>query len=144
MSYSNNRKRNAGFTLIELLLVMVILVVLASIVALNFGSVNAKKNETKAKTDISNLETALEMYKTDVGDYPSGQDGLSALVSSPGNATHWNGPYVKRGLPVDPWGHNYLYVYPGNHNGNGFDLSSAGDGKANTADLDNWTAPTAK
>jgi len=142
--YPNNRKRKTGFTLIELLLVMVILVVLASIVALNFGSVNARKNESKAKTDISNLETALEMYRTDVGDFPSGQDGLQALMTPPGNAQHWNGPYIKRGLPVDPWGHSYIYTYPGAHNANGFDLSSAGDGKPGTADLDNWSTVAAK
>ena len=141
-----NRKRRtrSAFTLIELLLVLVILAVLASIVVLNFGSVNAKKNDAKAKTDISNLETALEMYKADNGDYPSGQDGLNALVAAPGNAAKWNGPYVKRGLPVDPWGHSYIYSYPGSHNANSFDLSSAGDGKANTAELDNWTVATPK
>ncbi len=139
------RKTRAAFTLIELLLVLVILAVLASIVVLNFGSVNAKKNDAKAKTDITNLETALEMYKSDVGDFPSTQDGgLQALVQAPGGAAHWNGPYVKRGLPVDPWGHSYLYAYPGSHNANSFDLSSAGDGHSTSNDLDNWTVAPAK
>lgn len=143
------QRGRSAFTLIELLLVLVILVVLAGIVVLNFGSVTSKKNDAKAKTDIANLETALEMYKSDMGDYPSGQDGLQALITQPGNAangngTKWNGPYVKRGLPIDPWGRSYVYAYPGTHNTNGFDLYSTGaDGNEGGGDdVDNWSSTT--
>ena len=97
MSHKIRRRRNnSAFTLIELLLVLVILAVLASIVVVNFGSVNRKKDEAKVKTDISNLDTALEMYKADMGDYPPSLDGL---VVAPGNGGAWHGPYVKRGMP---------------------------------------------
>jgi general secretion pathway protein G len=140
MSQIRGRRNNSAFTLIELLLVLVILAVLASIVVVNFGSVNRKKDEAKVKTDISNLDTALEMYKGDMGDYPP---SLDALVQAPGNATSWHGPYVKRGVPQDPWGHQYIYVYPGQHLANSFDLSSQGDGHGgNMEGLDNWSAPT--
>ena len=131
--------RNAGFTLIELLLVLVILAVLASIVVVNFGSVTAKKNEAKAKTDISNIETALELYKGDAGDYPA---NLDALVQNPGNVASWHGPYIKRGMPLDPWGHQYIYTFPGQHHPDAFDLASGGDGHGGGTDLDNWTSAT--
>ncbi|HWE04596.1 MAG TPA: type II secretion system major pseudopilin GspG [Tepidisphaeraceae bacterium] len=140
VSQVRRRRNNSAFTLIELLLVLVILAVLASIVVVNFGSVNRKKDEAKVKTDISNLDTALEMYKADMGDYPPSLDGL---IAPPGNANTWHGPYVKRGMPQDPWGHAYIYVYPGQHLANGFDLSSQGDGHGGTTEgLDNWTAAT--
>jgi general secretion pathway protein G len=119
--------------------VLVILAVLASIVVVNFSSVTKKNNEAKAKTDISNLTTALGVYQADAGDYPP---SLDALVSNPGNVAKWNGPYIQRGIPLDPWGHPYNYVYPGAHNTNGFDLSSNGDGHGNAEGLDNWTAAT--
>ena len=97
----------------------------------------------KAKFDIAYLETALEIYRLDVGEYPSSQQGLAALVQNPGNAPAWRGPYLARGVPVDPWGRAYLYVYPGRHNPRGFDLSSLGpDGKeAGADDINNWTKP---
>jgi general secretion pathway protein G len=139
MSRVRNRSRNSAFTLIELLLVLVILAVLASIVVVNFSGVTKSSNEGKAKTDISNLETALEMYHNNVNDYPATLDGL---VNNNG-AQNWAGPYIKKGLPIDPWGHAYIYEYPGQHNTNGFDLSSLGDAKGTSGPLDNWTPPTA-
>src|SRR6185437_571256 len=97
-------------------------------------------NETKAKADISNLSSALAVYQADAGDYPN---SLDALVTNPGNIPKWNGPYIQRGVPMDPWNHPYNYVYPGVHNANGFDLSSNGDGHGNAEGLDNWTNPSA-
>ena len=135
MSTIRRRGKRTGFTLIELLLVLVILAVLTTIVVVNMGSVSKQSNETKAKSDIAHLEQAVKMYQIQVGDYPP---SLDALVTNPGNPA-WKGPYVERGLPVDPWQHSYNYAYPGSHNTSGFDLWSTGDGKTNAEGLDNWT-----
>jgi general secretion pathway protein G len=136
MSTTNRRRtRRSAFTLIELLLVLVILAVLATIVVVNFNSIFGQSDSAKVKTDISNLETAIDMYRTNCGDYPQ---NLDALVHNPG-ATNWQGPYIKKGVPNDPWGHPYVYACPGAQNANTYDLSSGGDGKKPPDGLNNWT-----
>jgi general secretion pathway protein G len=137
-SVRRRRAKRSAFTLIELLLVLVILAVLASIVVLNFNGIFGKADKTKALADISQLETAIETYRVDVKDFPP---TLDALVNNPGN-TDWRGPYVKKGVPKDPWGHDYNYSPAGTHNTNGFDLWSNGDGKTPPDGLDNWSVPT--
>lgn len=134
------RTRRSAFTLIELLLVLVILAVLATIVVVNFNSIFGQSDTTKAQTDISNLETALKMYRANVGEFPP---NLDALVHNPGTPG-WHGPYIERGVPNDPWGHQYLYVSPGQNNPETFDLSSNGDGKKPPEGLNNWTVAGAK
>ncbi len=130
----------AGFTLIELLLVLVILTVLAAVVVPKFTNRSEQARVTAAKTDISNLEVALDAYEIDVGRVPSSEEGLRALVEQPPSARSWKGPYVKRGVPSDPWGNQYIYRYPGQHNPNGYDLHSLGsDGREGTDDIDNWS-----
>jgi general secretion pathway protein G len=136
MSINRRRARRSAFTLIELLLVLVILAVLATIVVLNFGSIFGQSDDTKVKADISNLDVALETYRAQVRDYPPTLDGL--MQNSTGSAD-WRGPYIKKGVPNDPWGHPYNYSYPGQHNPNSFDLWSNGDGKKPPEGLDNWT-----
>ena len=136
MLSNRRRTRRSAFTLIELLLVLVILAVLATIVVLNFGSIFGQADDTKVKTDIATLETGIELYHTALRDYPATLDGL---VQNSTGSTDWKGPYVKKGLPNDPWGHPYQYAYPGTHNPNGFDLWSTGDGKKPPEGLDNWT-----
>ncbi len=86
------------------------------------------------------IQSALDAFKADTGSYPKGSNGLLELVQQPAGATNWRGPYLDK-LPNDPWGHKYIYEYPGQHNTNGFDLFSAGpDGKAGTDDdIVNWT-----
>ena len=85
------------------------------------------------------IKSALDAFKVDTGAYPKGSNGLVELVQQPIGATNWRGPYLDK-LPVDWWGHNYIYEYPGKHNPNGYDLFSAGpDGKAGTDDdIGNW------
>jgi general secretion pathway protein G len=136
MLSNKRRARRSAFTLIELLLVLVILAVLATIVVLNFGSIFGQSDDTKVKADISNLDVALETYHAQLRDYPPSLDGLMTNVTG---STDWKGPYIKKGVPNDPWGHPYNYAYPGTHNQNSFDLWSTGDGKKQPEGLDNWT-----
>ncbi|HYO09334.1 MAG TPA: type II secretion system major pseudopilin GspG [Tepidisphaeraceae bacterium] len=140
MPKRNRSVARAGFTLIELLLVLVILAVLAAVVVPKFTSRGQQARETAANTDISNLETALDAFQVDTGRFPSGDEGLKALLEMPGNVRNWHGPYIKKGVPNDPWGNPYVYRYPGAHNTNGYDLFSMGaDGREGGDDVDNWT-----
>ncbi|MEH3047923.1 type II secretion system major pseudopilin GspG [Sphingomonas adhaesiva] len=110
------RKRN-GFTLVELMVVIVIIGLLATIVALNVLPSGDTARVQKAKADISTIEQGLELYRLQMGTYPTTQQGLAALVSAPAGADaarYQAGGYVKR-LPKDPWGRDYLYASPGQH-----------------------------
>ncbi|WP_428937145.1 type II secretion system major pseudopilin GspG [Fontivita pretiosa] len=136
---TGKRARRRGFTLIELLLVLVILAVLASVVVPKFTARSEQARVTAAKTDIAQLETALDAFEVDNGRFPTTDEGLAALLQAPANVTNWRGPYIKRGLPKDPWGNPYVYVYPGTHNPNGYDLYSFGpDGREGNDDITNW------
>ena len=134
-------KQQSGFTLIELLVVLAIISLLAGLVFPNIlGRVDIARIDT-ARVQIANLETSLETYKLDVGRYPSSGDGLSALVEKPGNADGWSGPYLKSGVPKDPWKNDYHYVYPGKRAE--FDIFSLGPdgadgGEGKDADIGNW------
>jgi general secretion pathway protein G len=134
----------SGFTLIELLLVMVILTVLAAVVVPKFTKRSEQARITAANTDISNIETALDAFEVDMGRYPTSAESLKALVDQPTNTTtaKWKGPYIKRGVPSDPWGTQYVYTIPGQHNTAGYDLYSCGpDGQeGGSDDIDNWSA----
>jgi general secretion pathway protein G len=133
-----SRPRSA-FTLIELLLVLVILAVLAAVVVPKFTKRSEQARESAAKADISNLETALDVFETDNGRYPTTEEGLAALLDAPANAKNWKGPYVKK-IPQDPWGNPYSYACPGTHSKAGYDLWSFGpDGQDGTEDdITNW------
>ena len=130
-----------GFTLIELLLVLVILTSLAALVVPRFTKRSEQAKTTAAIADISNIELTLDAFEVDNGRFPTTEEGLSALLEQPANADGWRGPYLKKGMPKDPWGNIYLYRQPGQHNTNGYDLYSFGpDGQDGTGDeLDNWT-----
>lgn len=137
----NSASANGAFTLIELLLVLVILAVLAAVVVPKFTSRSQQARMTAAKTDISNLETALDAFQVDTGRFPTSDEGLGVLVQAPPNAQDWRGPYIKRGIPNDPWGHPYVYRFPGTHNADSYDLFSTGaDGREGNDDVDNWTS----
>ena len=133
--------RRAGFTLIELLLVLVILAALAAIVTPKFAKRSEQARITAARTQISQFEVALDAFEIDVGRYPTTSEGLRALVEKPSNAEAWQEPYLKRDVPKDNWGNDYVYRYPGQHNEGGYDLYSLGpDGKQGGGDdIVNWT-----
>lgn len=133
------RRRDSGFTLIELLLVIAILGILAAIIVPKFAGRTEQAKQAAAVSDIASIGTALDSYEVDNGSYPRGKNGLQDLINQPRDAQNWHGPYIKD-LHDDPWGHPYMYEYPGKNNANGYDLSSMGpDGQANNQDdITNW------
>ncbi len=112
-----------GFTLIELLVVMVIIGLLAALVAPRLFPKLGKGKQAAAKAQIELLGQALDQYKLDVGSYPSTTEGLNALMTNPGG-DKWEGPYLKKNVPLDPWGNPYNYQSPGTHGE--YDLYSLG------------------
>jgi len=134
-------REEKGFTLIELLIVMVILGLLAALVGPKmFGKVG-KSKQRAAKSQIALFETTLDTYRLDVGRYPTSEEGLSALRQKPENAENWDGPYLAKDVPADPWGSPYLYVCPGEHGE--YDIISLGADKAHggegeNMDIVNW------
>lgn len=141
LSPFSNPIRQAGFTLLELLVVMVILGLLAGYVAPKYFA-QVGKSETKvAQTQISSLEKSFDIYRLDTGHFPSTEQGLDALVTPPQNEPKWSGPYLKKAVPLDPWGRRYLYKYPGEHGD--YDIYTYGKdgqpgGQGDNADISNW------
>ena len=136
------RKGISGFTLIELMLVMVILAVMAAIVLPKFTGRSQQAKITAAKTQIAQLEVALDAFEIDISRYPTTAEGLRALVERPASdATDWQQPYLKRDIPKDPWGSDYVYRYPGQYNENGYDLYSHGPDRklGGDDDITNWS-----
>jgi general secretion pathway protein G len=130
-----------GFTLIELLLVLVILTALAAVVVPKFTNRSQQARMTAARTDVASLEVALDAFEVDTGRYPTSGEGMSALLQQPADVTMWSGPYIKRGIPKDPWGNPYAYKCPGQHNTTGYDLYSFGPNgqEGDDDDIDNWS-----
>lgn len=139
------RRRIQGFTLIEILVVIVVIAILATLVAPNiFQHVGAAKSAT-AKSQIEMLGTALDAYRLDNGHYPTTQQGLDALWIMPtvDPPTNWRGPYLRKPVPLDPWGAAYIYMSPGQVNPNGYDLLTYGadgrpGGTGEDADINSW------
>ena len=127
-------RHSQGFTLIELLVVLVILTLLAGLVGPRvLDQLGGAKSKT-AKIQINEIEQSLDLFKLDVGRYPSDAEGLRALVERPATAQGWTAPYLKKGLPNDPWGAAYLYKNPGRNGGPdvfslGADGKPGGDGE---------------
>ncbi|MGE8410020.1 MAG: type II secretion system major pseudopilin GspG [Pseudomonas sp.] len=137
------RKRSTqhGFTLLELLVVLVVLGLLAGIVAPRYFSQLGRSEAKVARAQIEGLAKALDLYRLEVGRYPSSEQGLQALVSAPSDEARWSGPYLQKKVPDDPWGHAYLYRYPG-ENGE-YDLFSLGKdgqpgGDGENAEITSW------
>lgn len=118
----------AGFTLLELLVVIVIIGLLAAYVGPRYFSQLGKSERTTAKAQIEGLGKALDAYRLDTGHYPNTEVGLNALFAKPNDEPKWNGPYLQKTVPTDPWGRSYVYRSPGQ--GSDFDLLSyAKDGQ---------------
>jgi len=117
-----------GFTLLELLVVIVIIGLLAGYVAPRYFSQVGRSEVQVARAQVESLEKALDQFRLDTRHYPSAEQGLEALVNRPANEPNWSGPYLKKAVPADPWGHAYVYRVPGEKTE--FQLFSLGrDGK---------------
>jgi general secretion pathway protein G len=133
-------RTETGFTLIELLVVVAIIGLLAGFVAPRYFGQIGKSEVSTAKAQIDALEKALDQYRLDTGKYPSTELGLNALVAKPAAEAKWNGPYLRKAVPLDPWGKPYLYKVPGEKGD--FDLVSYGKdgapgGTGENADITN-------
>ena len=138
----NTNKKETGITLIELLVVMVIIAMFATIVGQRLFRNVEKARQTTAKAQINEFETVLDAFKLDVGRYPTTDEGLQSLRARPGNMERWDGPYLKKDIPLDPWQRPYIYRFPSQHGGD-FDLYSLGadgqeGGDGESADVTSW------
>lgn len=131
-----------GFTLLEILVVLVILGLLASLVGPQvFKQLSSSKTKT-ASLQIEELSSALDLYRLEVGNYPTTEQGLDALINNPSGVNTWNGPYLKKNIiRSDPWGNAYEYMFPGKHGE--FDLYSLGadnqeGGDNENRDIQSW------
>ena len=124
------RANERGMTLIEILVVLVLLAVIMSVVAGNYLGRGEKAKADAAKIEISQIAQTLDLYKLEIGRYPTTQEGLQALIAAPAGVTNWNGPYWKRSaVPKDPWGNEYKYYSP-SQSGASYEIVSLGaDGK---------------
>lgn len=134
------RQSNAGFTLLELLVVVVIIGLLASYVGPKYFAQIGKSEAAVAKAQITAFEKALDAYRVDVGRFPTTEEGLMGLLENPSGNSKWNGPYLKKSIPLDPWGNSYRYVSPAKEKD--FEIISYGkDGQAggtgDNADISN-------
>lgn len=130
-----------GFTLLELLVVMVIIGLLAGFVGPRFFAQIGKSEAKAARAQIDAIGKALDQYRLDVGRYPTTEEGLAALNERPGGDGRWAGPYLRKSVPLDPWGQPYVYRSPGEHGE--YDLLSLGKdrqpgGTGDAEDIVSW------
>ena len=136
------KKSTSGFTLVELLVVLIILGLVASIAGPNVMKYLGSSKSKTAKLQIKEIESALELYFLDTGQYPPNDQGLNLLIKNEVSVMGWNGPYFKQAdVPKDPWGFDYVYLMPGEHAA--FDLVSLGadnqpGGENDDKDITNW------
>ena len=136
------RKSQRGVTLIEMLVVVVIMGLFVGLVGVNLFKRADEAKRTAARAQIDSFMTALGAYKLDTGNFPNTDQGLAVLRVKPENTDQWAGPYLPKEIPMDPWGHSYIYTYPGEH-GDEPDLISLGadgqpGGEGNNADIVSW------
>jgi len=137
-----DRRRQAGFTLVELLVVLIILGLIAAFAAPQVIKYVGGAKSDSAKIQVERLSSVLDLYRLQVGHYPSDDEGLDALMAAPADAPNWDGPYLKKADSlIDPWGRRYLYRFPGEHGE--FDLYTLGaddqeGGEGENRDLTSW------
>ena len=135
-------RRRAGVTLIEMLVVVTIIAMFAALVGPSLFKQGDKARITQCHAQINSFMTALGAYKLDTGNFPVTELGLAALRLRPANVNLWNGPYMPKDIPLDPWGNPYLYKYPSEH-GDEPDIVSLGadgqpGGEGINADIASW------
>ena len=134
----------AGFTLIELMVVVIVLSILAAVIVPRLAGRTEMARRSKARADIATLKGVLEQFYFDVRRYPTTSDGLEVLRNRPDDGGDlWKGPYTHEAIPNDPWGNPYVYVCPGIHNPESYDLESYGKdgedgGEEDDADVESW------
>ena len=137
------RKSQAGVTLIEMLVVVTIIGLFAGLVSVSLFRRADEAKRTACKAQISSFMTALGAYKLDTGNFPSTDLGLNALRVKPEGVDQWAGPYMPKDVPLDPWGHPYLYKYPGEHGDEPDIVSLGADGQPGgdgiNADILSWS-----
>jgi len=144
MTQRNRRRRaKAGITLIEMLVVVTIIGLFVALVGPKLWSNVDRAKMTAARAQIQNFSAALGTYKLDNGNFPTTEQGLQALRVRPADATQWNGPYMPLDVPKDPWGHDYVYKFPGEHGDEPDILCFGADGQAGgdgiNADIVSWS-----
>lgn len=137
----NRERPTRGFTLLELLVVLVVLGLLASLVAPKYFKQLGKSEAKTARAQIEGISKALDLYRLDIGKFPTTEQGLAVLTVKPANEPKWNGPYLQKEVPLDPWGRPYIYKSPGDHGD--YDVSTLGKdgvpgGEDENADIGNW------
>jgi general secretion pathway protein G len=142
MNRRQRRTGQAGITLIEMLVVMTIIALFVALVAPNVLKHSDTARITATRAQIHNFQTALGAYKLDTGTFPTSEQGLQALRVKPNELNQWAGPYMPQDIPKDPWGHDYVYKYPGDHGDEPDIVSYGADGQAGgdglNADIVSW------
>ena len=143
MKTSNRRLNSRGITLIEMLVVVTIIALFVGLVGVNIFKQADKAKQVAARAQISDFMSALGIYKLDTGTYPPTTLGMAALRVKPENILQWNGPYMPKDVPLDPWGRAYLYKYPGEHGDDPDIISLGADGEPGgegiNADIVSWS-----
>ena len=142
MTQKPKRRTQSGVTLIEMLVVVTIIALFATLVAPSMFKQGDKAKVVAARVQINNFEQALSSFKLNTGVFPNTEQGLEALRTRPANITQWEGPYLKKEIPLDPWGRPYIYKFPGEHGDEPDIISYGADGQPGgegvNADILSW------